>query len=112
MANDHKMRFLRGCEPVSVEKVGGQLKVTYKNSEGQSEEIFDTVMFATGRYIDTLNIFSEEMKAQVKINPKNGKIITDDRETSSVDNIYAIGDCAQDRPELTPPAIQAGALLA
>jgi len=31
---------------------------------------------------------------------------------SSVDHIYAIGDVAEDRPELTPSAIQAGKLLA
>jgi len=39
------------------------------------------------------------------MDPSSGKIITDDRDCSSVDNIFAIGDCAQDRPELTPPAI-------
>jgi thioredoxin reductase (NADPH) len=42
------------------------------------------------------------------MNPKNGKIITDEEERSSVNSIFAIGDCAENRPELTPPAIQAG----
>ena len=45
------------------------------------------------------------------MNPKNGKIITDERDNSSVSSIFAIGDCAENRPELTPPAIQAGQLL-
>lgn len=44
-------RFLKTCVPVSIEKdAGGGLKVTYKNlTDGQTqEEVFDTVMFATG----------------------------------------------------------------
>lgn len=68
-------------------------------------------MFATGRYIDTQNILSIEMESLIKIDKKTGKIITDHKECSSIDNIFAIGDCALDRPELTPPAIQAGSLL-
>jgi len=42
----------------------------------------------------------------------NGKIDTTLDERTSVPNIFAIGDCAKDRPELTPVAIQAGLLLA
>ena len=42
---------------------------------------------------------------------RTGKIITNEADQSSVENIYAIGDVAEDRPELTPVAIQAGILL-
>lgn len=45
------------------------------------------------------------------MNPKNKKIITGDNEESNVSGIYALGDCAEGRPELTPPAIRAGKLL-
>ena len=44
-------RFLKTCVPVSIEKdAGGGLKVTYKNLTDRQtqEEVFDTVMFATG----------------------------------------------------------------
>jgi len=40
------------------------------------------------------------------------KIIVKDDDTTTVKSIYAIGDCAKGRPELTPSAIMAGRLLA
>ena len=42
---------------------------------------------------------------------KSGKIIVNDDESTSVDNIFAIGDVAEGKLELTPPAIKAGQLL-
>ena len=39
-------------------------------------------------------------------------IIADDDEKTNVDNIYALGDVIEGRPELTPVAIQAGKMLA
>merc|ERR1712110_1388252 len=46
------------------------------------------------------------------LNPKNGKVLHDEAERTNVDSIYAIGDVLDDKPELTPVAIQAGKLLA
>ena len=43
---------------------------------------------------------------------RNGKVIAGDNEQSSVPNIFAIGDMADGKLELTPVAIQAGKLLA
>ena len=43
---------------------------------------------------------------------RNGKVIAGDSEQSSVPNIFAIGDMADGKLELTPVAIQAGKLLA
>ena len=45
-------------------------------------------------------------EAGVKVNPKNGKIIVNDREQSSSNNVYAIGDVIDGGLELTPVAIQ------
>ena len=42
----------------------------------------------------------------MKVNPKNGKIIVNDREQSSSNNVYAIGDVIDGGLELTPVAIQ------
>ena len=39
---------------------------------------------------------------------KSGKIICSPDDKTSVPNIYAIGDCALGRPELTPTAIKCG----
>ena len=46
------------------------------------------------------------------MNPKNGKVLHDNAERTNVDSIFAIGDVLDDKPELTPVAIQAGKLLA
>ena len=43
---------------------------------------------------------------------RNGKILVNEREESSVPNIYAVGDVIEGGLELTPVAIQAGKLLA
>lgn len=39
---------------------------------------------------------------------KNGKIITNPDESTSVPNIFALGDVAEGKLELTPTAIKAG----
>ena len=43
---------------------------------------------------------------------KNGKIIVNDDDSTSVPNIFAIGDVAEGKLELTPVAIKSGMLLA
>ena len=47
----------------------------------------------------------------IEVSPKSGKILTKNEQTS-VPHIYAIGDCIDGVPELTPSAIQAGRFLA
>ncbi len=47
----------------------------------------------------------------VVANSKNGKLATELEQTSTP-HVYAIGDVLEDKPELTPVAIQAGVLLA
>lgn len=104
-------RFINKAVPSKFSKNSeGKIIVEYKDSEGkiQSEE-YDTVILAIGRYADSVNIGLQNIGVKLA---NNGKVITTDDEKSSVDNIYAIGDCAEGRPELTPPAIMAGKLLA
>lgn len=50
-------------------------------------------------------------KVGVKLE-KNKKIVVNNADQTTVENIFSIGDCAYGRPELTPPAIKAGKLLA
>ena len=40
------------------------------------------------------------------------EIATDDNDQTQVENIFAVGDVVEDKPELTPVAIQAGEYLA
>lgn len=54
-------------------------------------------------------IIFQKLNEGVCINlSKSGKIIVNDDESTSVDNIFAIGDVAEGKLELTPPAIKAG----
>ncbi|CAK4609519.1 unnamed protein product [Aphanomyces euteiches] len=96
--------FIHGSVPISIEKLkNGQLKVRHTHGE----EIYDTVLNATGRYpdVDKLNLPA----AGVTLNPKTGRILVKNEQTS-VPHIYALGDVI-DAPELTPVAIHAGKLL-
>ncbi|XP_072443870.1 thioredoxin reductase 2, tandem duplicate 2 isoform X1 [Chiloscyllium punctatum] len=106
-------RIFWKCIPIKIEKLdSGKLQVIWKNLESNVEEreSFDTVMWAIGRAPETGDLCLD--KAGVQINPETGKIIVGANEETSVSHIYAIGDLAEGRPELTPTAIKAGKLLA
>merc|ERR1719268_27663 len=87
------------------------LQETAKYNDGtEFVDEFNTVIFAIGRDACTANMGLDQVG--VALNPKNGKVIHDDGEKTNIDTIYAIGDVLDDKPELTPVAIQAGRLLA
>jgi len=100
--------------PVDVTKIAkrsdGRLEVSFSNVNTKCTftDVYDTVLYATGRGADTdgLNLAA----AGVKISPK-GTVLTDDHDCTNVPHIFAIGDVADGRPELTPVAIQAGQLV-
>uniref|UniRef100_A0A8D1A204 thioredoxin-disulfide reductase (NADPH) n=2 Tax=Sus scrofa TaxID=9823 RepID=A0A8D1A204_PIG len=109
----HGTRILKGCMPLRVEKLpDGQLQVTWVDLASDRKDMgtFDTVLWATGRVpeIGSLNL----EKAGVHTNPHTQKILVDAQDATSVPHIYAIGDVAEGRPELTPTAVMAGRLLA
>lgn len=111
----HGIRFIQESQVKKVEQLEsgepGRLLVTYGNNAGEeSSEEFNTVVLAIGRQAmtDDLNLGA----VGVKTNSKNGKIICDEKEGSSVPYIHAVGDVVDGKPELTPVAIQAGILLA
>lgn len=106
------VKFHHKCIPLSVEKLeSGQLKARWLNTQTneQGEDVFDTVLLATGRYALTqqLNLPA----AGVTTVAPNGKIVAETEQTN-VGHIYAVGDVLDGRPELTPVAIHAGRLLA
>jgi len=106
-------KFIREHVPEKLEKTeDGRIQVTFKPSKGlvsmPKTEVFDTVLFATGRTADTSGLNLEA--AGVKVTAK-GKFQCENEQTN-VDNIYAVGDVVDGRDELTPVAIQAGNLLA
>ncbi|XP_039627444.1 thioredoxin reductase 2, tandem duplicate 2 isoform X1 [Polypterus senegalus] len=106
-------KFLWKCVPTKVERMPtGQLQTTWRHLESGQEgkAHFDTVLWAVGRAPETKALNLE--KIGVEVNNKTGKVIVAANDATSVPHIYAIGDIAEGRPELTPSAIKAGKLLA
>jgi thioredoxin reductase (NADPH) len=100
-------KFLMEYIPVTAEVLeNNQIRVGYRKTNGPETDIlcdtFDTVMIATGRYPDTKALNLEAIGVKID---KSGKIIVNEAEGTNIPNIFAIGDCALGRPELTPPAI-------
>jgi len=106
------VKFITKTVPSSIEKTeDGRLLVRYASAEDQSgADTYDTVLFAIGRkaLTDDLQLNS----AGVKLAPGSHKIAVDDEERTNVENIFAVGDVLEGKPELTPVAIHAGRLLA
>jgi thioredoxin reductase (NADPH) len=105
------VKYQRPCTLQSIEKLTdsdgtapGSYKVT--GSNGWSEE-FNTIVYAIGR---EANLESLNLDA-VGVENKWNKIVVNEFEQTSVDNIYSLGDCTQGVPELTPAAIQGGEQL-
>lgn len=103
----HGVSFARGMVPSGFEKTeSGQVRVFV---EGAEWGVFDTVLMAVGRTgcAGWLNLEA----AGLPYDAKNGKVVCDEAEQTSVPHIYAIGDVIVGRPELTPVAIQCGRRL-
>jgi len=89
-----------------IEKLeDGQLKVTISNDvDGSVQEVnYDNVFYAIGRTPNTRRLGLEDIG--IKIDPTTYKIITNEQDQTNIPHIYALGDCALDRPELTPTAV-------
>eukprot|EP00040_Diaphanoeca_grandis_P037548 m.245675 g.245675 ORF g.245675 m.245675 type:complete len:534 (+) comp33838_c1_seq10:214-1815(+) len=102
--------FLEKTLPSKIVKgEDGKLTVTFKSTTGvETEDVFDTVLYATGRYADTQLLKLDKAGVQTD---KKGKFECVDEQTN-VPHIYAVGDVLAGRLELTPVAIKAGELLA
>ena len=105
------IQFLNKCIPLSFSKKEEKILCEYKNNENgeiKSDE-FDTIILATGRKADCSKISIENIGVKLA---KSGKIIVDKFDKTNIENIFAIGDISEGRPELAPPAIKSGKLLA
>uniref|UniRef100_F1L1R4 Glutathione reductase 2 n=1 Tax=Ascaris suum TaxID=6253 RepID=F1L1R4_ASCSU len=109
---DEGVKVLRHFVPVSVEeRSDGRLHVTYRETNGTQPKFdsYDTVIWAVGREprLASLNVQTVGIATA-----ESGKVMVNELDETSTRNVYAIGDVAEGRPELTPPAIKAGQLLA
>lgn len=103
-------RFLKSATPNKFSKLdNGKVLVEFTQNGEEKKEEFDTVLLAIGRSVDSSKINADRIGLNIA---KSGKLITNDADETNIPGIYALGDCAEGRPELTPPAIMAGKLLA
>lgn len=91
-----------GTDVLNIEKTDLGLKV--KSTNG-SEDVYDQVLYATGRKPNTHGLGLEELGVKLG---RQGEIVVDDYSQSSVPSIYAVGDVTN-RINLTPVAIREGA---
>lgn len=106
-------KFIRRANPVEIKQSSdGKLEVEWREGEEGKRVIdrYDTVVMATGRIPSTAQL--QLNNVNVSLDSDTRKILTDDRDATTNQRIFAIGDVAYKRPELTPPAIKAGQLLA
>ena len=97
----HGVKILSNTVVTNIENQGGIYSVCLENGEPVET---DLVMYATGRQANTKNLGLENLGVDLE---KNGSIIVDEWNRTSVHNIYAVGDVT-DRIQLTPVAIQEG----
>uniref|UniRef100_A0A224XM35 thioredoxin-disulfide reductase (NADPH) n=1 Tax=Panstrongylus lignarius TaxID=156445 RepID=A0A224XM35_9HEMI len=108
------VKFVKQCVVLKISQdgggEGGQIRVEGQYEDGTPySDSFNTVLLAIGRTPNTSGLGLEN--AGVKLHESTAKIIVDDYDRTNIPNIYAVGDVAFGRPELTPVAIQAGKLL-
>lgn len=122
--NDVKKRLVNHLEDFGINFIKGNaykftkkndrivVDIKHENENGEIiniQQIYDTVLIATSRTADLKEMNLKKIK--VKINSK-GEIEINDKYESSIKNVYAVGDCKNIGPELTPVAIKEGIYLA
>ncbi|KAF0288256.1 Thioredoxin reductase 1, cytoplasmic [Amphibalanus amphitrite] len=110
-AHAARARRTRREEEADAAESRPSIRVTAQMEDGTTLVAeYDTVLFATGRRACTAGIGLE--KIGVRLSPKDGKVMCNEAEQTSVEHVYAVGDILSGHPELTPVAIQAGRQLA
>lgn len=95
------IRLHLGTNVLEMEREGDRIRVKATNGD---EELFDQVMFATGRVPNADDLGLEGLGVELG---RKGQIVVDDYSQTAVPSIYAIGDVT-DRVNLTPVAIREG----
>jgi glutathione reductase (NADPH) len=103
---EHGIELLTVNDPPTIEKSGECLKVTLAGRH-QGTIMADVVLAATGRQPNLDKLGLENAGVEIK----KGAIAVDQYSHTSVEHIFAIGDCT-DRINLTPVAINEGRAFA
>jgi glutathione reductase (NADPH) len=100
------VKILRESIVRSIEKAEGGYTLLIEGMDDVLET--DLVMYATGRLPNTKGLGLKEAGVEMS---DAGAVIVDAQNRSSVDSIFAVGDCT-DRVQLTPVAIAEGRAFA
>eukprot|EP01071_Lankesteria_metandrocarpae_P001249 Lankesteria_metandrocarpae@DN1414_c0_g1_i2.p1 len=106
LMKENGTKFINGTVNKIEKTENSKLKVTFNGDGGDG--VYDTVMFAVGRTPNTTKLNLEVVG--IKVNEAN-KIVTNEKDQTSTENVFAVGDCVAGVPELTPTAIKAAELL-
>ncbi|WP_136634786.1 glutathione-disulfide reductase [Pseudooceanicola onchidii] len=90
-----------GTDILEMSKADGGIRVKATNG---TEEVFEQVLFATGRKPNSDDMGLEDLGVKLG---RNGAIEVDEYSQTAVPSVYAIGDVT-DRVNLTPVAIREG----
>jgi len=90
-----------GTNILEMARDGDGIRVKATNG---TEQVFDQVMFATGRAPNADDLGLEALGVE---RGRNGQVVVDDYSQTAVPSVYAIGDVT-DRVNLTPVAIREG----
>lgn len=90
-----------GTNILSLERDGDGIRTKATNGD---EQLFDQVMFATGRAPNTEGMGLEALGVELG---RSGQVVVDEYSQSAIPSIYAVGDVT-DRVNLTPVAIREG----
>lgn len=98
-----------GVKVISTEVKNNVVTVTYQNKSGEAlKQEFDKLIVAVGRKPETKNLFDEDLLIK---RDARGFIEVDTNCKTSIDSIYAIGDCVRG-PALAHKASEEGILVA
>ncbi len=104
----HGIEIIDRAQTLSIAKTATGVAVTVTNQDGESTIFADAVSLAAlGRIPNTHDLGLEN----VDVKTHNGVILVDKYSQTSVENIYAVGDCT-DNIQLTPVAIGEGRAFA
>ena len=105
-------KFISQSRPNRLRKVGDRIEVEWLQGteDALCRDVYDTVVMAVGRSPSTSCLDLHHANIEVDVNSR--KVVTNSNDLTTADYVFAIGDVALSRPELTPPAIRAGQLLA
>jgi thioredoxin reductase (NADPH) len=104
------VKFHRNANLKSAKRLeSGRIHAVYEGDGQVIEGEFDTLLLAIGRMPETKGLGLDRVGAKLG---QSGKILANEFDETTAPNLFAIGDCAEGRPEFTPTAILSGKLLA